>query len=138
MCVVCYKKGERSISECEVKFIQDQLIHGYTIDNFDFPCGLCDNSHHLVQKNIMLKDAVLPEVQNYDPKRPLLLRGVVCTCKICTDAKVTIVPRQKEKRGRPKTEATPILRIYAKCFARVGDKPHDNCSSRRAKIDNVQ
>ena len=53
VCVVCYKKAERSISECKVKSIQDQLIHGYTIDNFDFPCGLCNNCHHLVQKNII-------------------------------------------------------------------------------------
>ena len=48
------------------------------------------------------------------------------------------MPRQKEKRGRPKTEATPILEICAKCFARVGDEPHDNCPLRRARVDNVQ
>ena len=44
----------------------------------------------------------------------------------------------ERKERRPKTEATPILRICAKCFARVGDELHDNCSSRPAKVDNVQ
>ena len=33
VCVVCYKKGNRTISENETKYIRENLIDGFAIDN---------------------------------------------------------------------------------------------------------
>ena len=64
VCIVCYKKGKRSISASELGFIQTVLIEGYTLDNLDFPCALCDNCHIILQKKISKEFAVLPQVES--------------------------------------------------------------------------
>ena len=63
VCIICYEKGKRPISDVELNFIQDVLIDGYTMDNLDFPCGICDQCHFIIRKKIIKEDVVLPTVK---------------------------------------------------------------------------
>ena len=41
VCVVCYQKASRSLSELEIKNAQDYLIDGYSSSHPNFPNGIC-------------------------------------------------------------------------------------------------
>ena len=69
----------------ELTFIQTILIEDYTADNLDFPCALCDNCHIILTKRLVDESTVLPQVNNYDPKRPLILRDTHATVKFAKD-----------------------------------------------------
>ena len=145
VCVVCYKKGKRNISS-ELSFIQSHLIEGYTTDNLDFPCALCDHCHAVLNERINNDCAIFStsQIASYDPGRPLLLRNALmsCDCKICKVAKNNIFPKKKQKRGRPKSlteeaETPPaVVNICSKCFSPVGKGHPHNCS-RRSRVDNI-
>ena len=70
VCVVCYKKGKRNISSSELSFIQSHLIEGYTSDNLDFPCALCDHCHAVLNERINNDCAIFSTTQiaSYDPE----------------------------------------------------------------------
>ena len=50
VCVLCFKKGNRPISESELNFIQSNIIERYDVTNLNFPCVLCDACHILISK----------------------------------------------------------------------------------------
>ena len=41
VCVVCYKKGNRSLTEKQTNYIRENLIYEFAIDNPDFPAAIC-------------------------------------------------------------------------------------------------
>ena len=68
VCVLCFKKGNRPISESELNFIQSNIILRYDVTNLNFPCVLCDACHILISKTSSDKVNVkLPEVESYNP-----------------------------------------------------------------------
>ena len=140
VCLLCYKKGNRPISDSEVLFIKTNLIKDYDRNNLDFPGSLCETCHINIKAKKSFYNLNMPE--NYDPQRPKILRDSdMCPCRICTVAKCNIFPKKKKnKRGCPKRQTTLI--ICAKCFADLDtiDQAH-SCrdeKNKRAKVDNVQ
>ena len=84
VCILCYKRGNRSISQKEMEHIQDNIIHELKRDNLDFPSAICKGCHLLLNKRLNGFAITLPHVESYDPERPLLLRDTPeCNCKIC-------------------------------------------------------
>ena len=51
VCVVCYKKGNRDISENEQLWIQDNLIDGYDANDANFPAAVCTFPYLIKPKN---------------------------------------------------------------------------------------
>ena len=89
VCILCYGKGKRSISDKELKFIQDKLINGYQIGDSNFPARLCEECNFIIGKALDEKPFQLTNVDSYAPQRPLLLRSdCTCNCKICKVAKI--------------------------------------------------
>ena len=107
------------------------------------PAALCDSCHILLRKKDSESTTVLPQVDDYDPERNLVLRSASsCACKICHVASASInnALAEKKKRGRPKIQETPereFFKICSHCFSCIGSGyPHD-CSSRHDKVDNI-
>ena len=45
ICVCCYQKTDRPLSEKDIACIQLNLVEGYNVDNPDFPNGICSGCH---------------------------------------------------------------------------------------------
>ena len=89
VCVVCYQKASRSLSELEIKNIQDYLIDGYSSSHSEFPNGICTGSSIALSKKRKDSTISLPIVENYDPERKTGLRSLnPLSCKICSVAKL--------------------------------------------------
>ena len=121
-CVLCYEKGNRSISDKEVDYVRSFVIEGYDVANQNSPSSLCEPCHFIIQHAREGKPGKLPSVESYDPLRPILLCGQACTCKIYEVAKRNIFPRRKKKKvaGRP-TIKTPEMspqdiKVCFQCF----------------------
>ena len=154
VCVVCYKKcfqkvkGKvlRELTKAQIKYISDNVINGYAIDNPYFPSGICITCNIRLNGWISGKPVSLPNV-DYDPGEVgPLLRGKNCECKICKTALSTIhVKRFGRKGGRPKTSSTTTpererpmhIMICSKCFAKIGKGLEHDCSA-RGKVNNIQ
>ena len=50
VCVVCYRKGKRLLSDREVENVRSYVIDDYDINNSYFPAGICDGCHLLLNK----------------------------------------------------------------------------------------
>ena len=97
VCIICYLKGDRHISQKEFDYIKLNVIYGLSSDNSDFPSGLCNGCQLLLNKQINGHDISLPKVESYDPERPLILRDTLeCTCKICTVANTSCFNVKKQ------------------------------------------
>ena len=149
VCIICYRKGNRSLAKKEVEFIQNNLIIDFSEDNLDFPIALCNGCHLRLSNKIMGKESTLPYVKDYDPERPQqLLRDAKCSCEICCIANSTIgcTKEKKKKGGRPSatnktletrdTEATHLV-ICSKSFSKIGKGYAHDCT-RRGKVSNIQ
>ena len=92
VCVVCYRKAKRKMNDREVNAVKDFLIEGYEFDNLDFPSGICNGCHLLLEKRRADENTVLPQVDSYDPERPKILRNSIspCSCIICAVARSNI------------------------------------------------
>ena len=75
VCVLCYHKGDRPISEREIKCIDQYLIEGYTSDNPEFPNALCTGCTSIYWKKLptaninsvlKFKIMMLGELSTYD------------------------------------------------------------------------
>ena len=148
VCVVCYNKASRRLTVMDTKYVQEFVIDGYTATNPDFPCGICTNCGFLLCRKSRDETVKIPAIENYDPGRITGLRSAtVCSCKICTVAKlngpaVLIASRKKTKRGRPSIKTTPTpVRHCSHCFAAIyrGSNHSAACciSSRRSKLDRL-
>ena len=41
VCVVCYEKASRMLSNFEIEAVDTFFIDGYKLTHPDFPCGIC-------------------------------------------------------------------------------------------------
>ena len=107
VCVVCYRKANRTLSELEIQTVQEFLIDGYNISHPDFPNGICTGCSIILSKKRKDVDLQIKVLENYDPERKTGLRSVDnCQCKICRVAKMNGLNvlqklRQNCKRDRP-------------------------------------
>ena len=142
VCIICYHKGDRNISQKEFDYIKLNVIYGLSSNNSDFPSGLCNGCQLLLNKQINGHDISLPKVESYDPGRPLILRDTLeCTCKICTVANTSCFNVKKAKRGRPKSnpdgsDQREYLVVCSKCFSKIGKGFQHDCT-RRGKVSNL-
>ena len=82
VCVVCYQKASRSLSELEIKNVQDYLIDGYSSSHPDFPNGICTGCSIVLSKKRKDSTITLPAVENFNPERKTELRSLnACSCK---------------------------------------------------------
>ena len=152
VCVVCYRKGQRSLSQKEADAIEEHLIQGYKKSNQDFPCAICEGCHLLLSRKIASKNVCFPVIESYDSNRPKSLRSVgACNCKICQVAtsnglaSLSESRKRKANRGRPKTYEDTVgitpssYKICSTCFAKIFKGFNHKCSnSRRDKIENIE
>ena len=149
VCVVCYNKASHLLSKLQTKLVQEFIIEGYTSSNPDFPCGICINCGFLLSKKSKNSDVKLPSVESYDPGRTTGLRSVsICSCKICTVAKMNglsslTASRKKVKRGRPSLQSVPTpVRHCSNCFVAIyrgSNHSIEACkrSSQRSKVSQL-
>lgn len=148
VCVVCYKKGKRTLTEKQIEFIQSNLIEGFTMENQYFPSSICVNCNIKLNGKISGKDIDLPMVESHELELPPLLRGTKCQCRICKVAKSSINSNLNvKKRGRPKIPETPVEHtasssddrkvICDKCYSQVGKGYVHKCTQ-RDKVSNVE
>ena len=151
VCIVCYGKASRNLSENEISTVQDSIIDGFSVDNSNFPCAVCVKCHVMLAKKYKNPEFSLPWRDiDYEPKRPTALRSIErCTCRICNVARTGGLHYRMtmmKKRGRPPaTEAaTPrvVYKVCGNCMAKIyrgSNHTAQSCkSSRRAKIDNIE
>ena len=143
VCAVCYRKGERSLSEREIKYIKEEIIHGYEMSNSNYPAEICDGCHLRICK--ALSDGItIPKLHNYDAQRPALLRNsLTCGCRICLIAKQDCINNLvlgKKKRGRPKMkeadDAESGVTLCTKCDGKIGAGIRHDCT-RKYKVQNM-
>ena len=128
VCIVCYKKGTRSLSKSEIEVVKQHILEGFKPENSDSPIGICTNCSVLLSKRELNHEMALPLPNNYDPNRPKNLRSSTdkCDCRICTVARADFNESRKlkGKRGRPKSSAdnnntNSNNKICATCFAKI-------------------
>ena len=86
VCIVCYKKGKRPISDAENVTIQKHILVNYDKDNIELPNAVCLCCSIVLSNKIKDESTALPTIPNYDPELPKLTRGTIdnkCTCRIC-------------------------------------------------------
>ena len=151
VCVVCYQKATRLLSECASVVVKEHIIDHYDISNPDFPCGVCEGCNISLSKKRADPDFDIPHcVDDYDPQRKTGLRSLsTCQCKICKIAKLSgpaflkHIRAHRKKRGRPSSKITPTpYKICSKCFSKVyqgGSHSTEVCqrSAQRIKVDNI-
>ena len=76
VCVVCYQKTSRSLSELEIKNVQDYLIDGYSSSHPDFPNGICMGCSIALSKKRKDPTIAFPIVENYNPERKTGLKSL--------------------------------------------------------------
>lgn len=148
VCILCYRKGTRSLSLTDVGAIQEFVIEGYSVDNYLFPSAICNGCYLILSKKRNGQNVKFPEVDTYDPGVSMVLRSsAICTCKICSVAKADKqdAVKMKKPRGRPTqhTDSTPTTshKVCSNCFAKIypGCNHSANmCASRREKVNNVE
>ena len=150
VCIVCYGKGSRTLSETEIQTIQDFLIDGFDIENSNFPCAACVKCHIMLLKKHKDPDFLMPIRDiDYEPRRPTALRSIQqCTCRICNVARTGGLQYRKtmmKKRGRRPTKEASLrefFKVCGNCMAKIyrgSNHTAQSCkSSRRAKIDNIE
>ena len=143
MCVLCYRKGSRSLSQNDVELIKEYVIDGYSVENSNFPAAICTTCLFLLHKGNKKSHLLL----DYDPKRPINLRSAVkCDCKICKVARSDFNESRdlEKKRGRPSSKDSVqqeqrVLKICATCYKVIySGCNHDCSSSRKARVKNLK
>ena len=76
VCVVYYQKASRSLSELQIKNVQDYLIDGYSSSHPDFPNEICKGCSTALSKKRKDPTIVLPIVEHYNPGRKTGLRSL--------------------------------------------------------------
>ena len=106
VCIVCYGKGSRTLSETKIQTIQDFLIDAFDIENSTFPCAVCVKCHTMLLKKHKDPDFLMPTRDiDYEPRRPTTLRSIQqCTCRINNVARTEGLQYRRtmmKKRDRP-------------------------------------
>ena len=148
VCVVCYEKANRTLSDLEIQTVHEFLIDGYNVTHPDFPSGICTGCSIILSKKRKDVDFKIKVLENYDPERKVGLRSVdTCLCRICRVAKMNGLSalqksRKKCKQGRPVSNPAPNhLKICSNCFSIIAKGSNHSASlckhSKRAKVDKL-
>ena len=104
VCVVCYEKASRMLSDLEIETVDKFLIDGYKSMHPDFPCGICTCCSIALSKKCKdvdfkkKKNFEIPVLDSYDPERKVGLQSVgTCSCRICTVAKRNVLQLSQKK-----------------------------------------
>ena len=110
VCIVCYRKGSRTLSDDEIKSVQYYVIEGYDVNNPDFPSAICSTCNNALCRKRECEDYDLQvTVVDYDHQRPQNLRSASsCACRICTVARCTGCLENEEKTWK----ANHQYRVY--------------------------
>ena len=154
VCIICYQKASRKLSDTQIKTIQDYVIDGYNCSHPDFPNAVCTHCSVLLNLKRNDQNVVLRLVtDDYNPNGKLGLRSVdMCLCKICSVARQNGLQdlhsyrKNNKKRGRrPSTKTDPdhVVKICSNCFEKIyrgSGHSAEQCkrASRRTKVANIQ
>lgn len=150
VCIICYRKGNRQLSESAAEGVRRFVIEDFDINNSNFPSGICNGCHLLLSKKCNGEDVSLPVSEEYDPQRPKSMRSLThCTCRICEvgEAKLMKAVKMKKKAGRPcnpesgTMENRETIKICGHCFTKLYpgcQHSSEMCSSRRSKVSNIE
>lgn len=152
VCIVCYRKGTRSLSERDIENIRTFAIFDYKKGNPDLPCGLCSGCYLLLSKLKNGAEVQLPIADDYDPIRPMNMRSMNnCNCRICiiSSSKNQDALSLKRKPGRPSLTSGPstnkqkqeVFKVCSNCFTKIYrgcDHSASMCASRRQKVYNIE
>lgn len=152
VCVICYRKGQRPLSDIDITAVQEFVIANYNVKNPDFPAALCNGCHLLLCKKRNGHNIKLPDmIEDYDPKRPIQLRSMLaCPCRICETATLrnSEAVKLKKKRGRPSSDAESTslkrisrIKICGNCYMKLYpgcNHSADMCKSKRQKVYNLE
>ena len=86
VCILCYRKGKRSLSGKEIELIREFIIGDYDVENPCFPDGICEGYHFLLNFNSNGMDVMLPNVDYETLILPQLLCSfstTPCNCLVC-------------------------------------------------------
>lgn len=148
VCVVCYEKASRTLSDLEINTVQTFLIDGYSVYDPDFPNGVCTGCSINLSKKRKDVEFKIKVVENYNPDRRTGLRSIdTCECRICKVAKLNgpmalLKKHKKNKRGRPTSNPTPnYLKICSNCLSTIAKGSNHSASvckhSKRSKVDKL-
>ena len=149
VCIVCYGKGSRTLSETEIQTIQYFLIDGSDIENSNFPCAAYVKCHIMLLKKYKDPDFLMPiRGIDYEPRPTALWSIQQCTCRICNVARTGGLQYRKtmmKKCGHPPTKEASLREFFKVCgnymakIYRGSNHTAQSCrSSRQAKIDNIE
>ena len=126
VCVVCYRKGKRSLSSKDIEAVREYVINGYDVNNRYFPGALCNGCYLLLNKKRNGLSVTLPVVERSGIMMTSTLRSSssqTCPCKICIVAtcKAQSAINLKKRSGRPKTIETTetSLKVCSNCFTKI-------------------
>ena len=144
VCIVCYHKASRHLSNAEVEAVQNIIMENYNVANPDLPCGICNSCHEILNEHSHgnMKRS-LPISDNYHPGTRILTRGQPnCPCRICEVAKSNGLAVKKKKRGRPSLARPPIrkFKLCPSCFSQVykgSCHSEAKCQSQKHRLENI-
>ena len=139
VCVVCYRKGKRPLSERDVEAIKEYCITDYNINDQTFPAALCNGCYLLLNKKRNGQRVIIPKVEKevtITTTRSCYAKP--CLCAICVIATCNgrSAINLKKKSGRPKSSETPEsnIKICGNCFSKIYrgcSHSQLDCASRR-------
>ena len=120
VCILCYRKGKRSLSGKGIEPIRELIIEDYDVENPCLPAGICEGCHLLLNFKSNGTDVKLPNVDYETTILPRLLRSLSttpCNCRICVVAtcKGKDAQKLKKKPGRPRTKEIPTESTLKVC-----------------------
>jgi len=145
VCVICYCKGSRVLSSNDAQCVRDFVIEGYSPDDPDYPCAICNNCRRILSdyRNGDTRRS-LPVATSYNPETRVLTRSQeVCQCRICDVAKSNggQAKAMKRKKGRPLSTYSPTKKLCTSCFSALypGCKHSKaQCLSKKEKLNNIR
>lgn len=147
VCVVCYKKADRTLSSIYVGVIRDNILENYSLENPDLPCGICNSCRIIVsQYKCGNTKRPLPVASDYNPGTRVMTRSqTACECNICCVARSNGLDAKslKKRKGRPTSTCTPVpskVKICPNCYSQVYqgcNHSEHHCKSQKQKLENI-
>ena len=75
VCILCYRKGKRSLSGKEIESIREFIVEDYVVENPCFPAGICEGCHLLLYFKSNGKDVKLPDVEEEEEEEVGMLKN---------------------------------------------------------------
>ena len=135
---------KREISQKQVELVRQFVRSEFSVENPEYPCGLCNSCHSKLYKKARDPESEL-DIEPFTPQKSINLRSQsTCTCRICDVAKVNGFESKTltKKRGRPcskpesQSVGTPIT-VCDKCLTKLYPGCNHECN-RSTKLENIE